>query len=277
MGKNCIYLPHEDRYYVFGSNHYRCLCLGHKKVVEYPVQLISKGITEFYKTCMFGRNPDDEYPVEEQVVIKDLSGKGITKMYKGSNFMIATIRDKSIHRIQTKLTADVGTYGYIAQEVCHGGNYNHKCDIYSLAIIGTHLFEFDLSTFDKDSARQLPLTVRSGLSAHQVIGDDSDDYIDLSRSPTKANRARPTTTRANPPVPPVVKPSNGPPVPSKTRSATSTPVNTTTTICSTSSTAISSGSVATDTSTTTYCSRSATLNQCTGPTTTTNNRQSTIK
>ncbi|CAG2167471.1 unnamed protein product [Oppiella nova] len=65
------------------------------------------------------------------------------------------------------------------------------------------------------TARQLRLTVRSGLSPHQVIGYDSDDYNELSRSPTKANRARPTTTRASPPVPPVVKPSNGPPVPSK--------------------------------------------------------------
>ncbi|CAG2163198.1 unnamed protein product [Oppiella nova] len=66
MGKNFIYQTHDDQYYVFGSNHYGCLGLGHNKEVEYPVliaQLSNKGITEFYKGCnfMFGRTPDNEY------------------------------------------------------------------------------------------------------------------------------------------------------------------------------------------------------------------------
>ncbi|CAG2169070.1 unnamed protein product [Oppiella nova] len=74
------------------------------------------------------------------------------RFIKLCDFGLATIHNKSINNMKSKHTGgDVGTIGFIAPEVFKSKPYSHKCDIYSLAIIGTELFEFDLDTFDMDN------------------------------------------------------------------------------------------------------------------------------
>jgi len=58
---------------------------------------------------------------------------------------LCTVHDKRIHnRTSQKHTADRGTLEYQAPEVGQGRKYDHKCDIYSVALICGELFDLDV-------------------------------------------------------------------------------------------------------------------------------------
>ncbi|CAG2167470.1 unnamed protein product [Oppiella nova] len=100
------------------------------------------------------------HEMQPPIIHRDLSPANILisesaksgRFIKLGDFGLATIHDpQRINDTKSKYTGGVGTYGFMAPEVFDCKPYSHKCDIYSLAIIGTKLFEFDLVTFDKDN------------------------------------------------------------------------------------------------------------------------------
>ena len=78
----------------------------------------------------------------ENVLISDLGIKGV--FLKLSDFGFETIHELSQQRPM------VGTDSYIAPEVQFGQNHSLKSDIYSLAIIGTEIFNFGEKVSNKD-------------------------------------------------------------------------------------------------------------------------------
>ncbi len=61
------------------------------------------------------------------------------------DFGLATVHDRAIHEMTFyKHSSDVGTLAYQAPEVGQGFKYNHKVDVYSLAIIASKMFDIDL-------------------------------------------------------------------------------------------------------------------------------------
>ncbi|CAG2165846.1 unnamed protein product [Oppiella nova] len=57
--------------------------------------------------------------------------------------------------IDENVTNGVGTIKYQAPEIAQGAAYGHKIDIYSLALIGGEIFEFDLFFVDPDNSESL--------------------------------------------------------------------------------------------------------------------------
>ncbi|CAG2167093.1 unnamed protein product, partial [Oppiella nova] len=93
------------------------------------------------------------HEMNPQIIHRDLKPENILiaenirngRFVKLCDFGLATVHDKRVHyRTTQKHTADVGDMRYIAPEVSQGGKYGHKCDIYSLALIGGNIFEIDL-------------------------------------------------------------------------------------------------------------------------------------
>ncbi|CAG2166490.1 unnamed protein product, partial [Oppiella nova] len=75
------------------------------------------------------------------------------RFIKLCSLILATIHDTRIHYKTThKHTANVGTSRYIAPENTMGLKYDHKIDLYSLAIIGAEIFELD--PFDGSRTKQ---------------------------------------------------------------------------------------------------------------------------
>ncbi|CAG2166066.1 unnamed protein product, partial [Oppiella nova] len=97
------------------------------------------------------------HELNPQIIHRDLKPDNILIDRNGRNgrfvklcdFGLATVHQKSIHLFTSnKHTSGVGTLGYTAPEVLLSKTYDHKCDIYSVAIIGENIFEFDLSKLD---------------------------------------------------------------------------------------------------------------------------------
>ena len=97
------------------------------------------------------------HELNPQIIHRDLKPENILIAENGRNgrfvklcdFGLATVHDKRIHYLtKHKHTADVGDVRYIAPEVVQGDKYGHKCDIYSLALIGSKIFDFDLFRLD---------------------------------------------------------------------------------------------------------------------------------
>ena len=54
---------------------------------------------------------------------------------------------------KAKHTADVGDFRYMAPEIGQGRKYGHKSDIYSLALIGGHIFDVDVLLIEPNKLR----------------------------------------------------------------------------------------------------------------------------
>ncbi|CAG2172550.1 unnamed protein product [Oppiella nova] len=94
-----------------------------------------------------------------QIIHRDLKPDNILidrnrrngRFVKLGDFGLATVHDKHIHlQTDNKHTSGVGTQGYMAPEVLLSKTYDHKSDVYSLAIIGEKIFEFNVSEIDKN-------------------------------------------------------------------------------------------------------------------------------
>ncbi|CAG2163266.1 unnamed protein product [Oppiella nova] len=74
------------------------------------------------------------------------------RFLKLCDFGLSTVHDKRVHyRTTRQHTADIGDVRYIAPEVFQGKKYNHKCDVYALALIGGNIF--DLDVFDLNNSQ----------------------------------------------------------------------------------------------------------------------------
>ena len=82
---------------------------------------------------------------EKKIVHRDLKPDNILIKYENNNKYIAKICDYGISKIGnfTKLITRIGTLNYMAPEIIQlteEGNYNYKCDLWSLGIIIYELF-----------------------------------------------------------------------------------------------------------------------------------------
>ncbi|CAG2161405.1 unnamed protein product [Oppiella nova] len=119
------------------------------------------------KTKVFGRQigeamdcVDVQYlhELNPQIIHRDLKPENILmaenirngRFIKLCDFGLAKVHDKNINYMTPdKHSAGVGTLKYQAPEVVQG-IYGHKVDIYSLALIGQDIFEFNLFFIDLD-------------------------------------------------------------------------------------------------------------------------------
>ena len=97
------------------------------------------------------------HELNPQIIHRDLKPENILiaenvrngRFIKLCDFGLATVHDKRIHnRTSRKHTGGVGDMRYMAPEVCQGQKYGHKCDIYSLALIGGELFDINIFTMN---------------------------------------------------------------------------------------------------------------------------------
>ncbi|CAG2166780.1 unnamed protein product [Oppiella nova] len=95
------------------------------------------------------------HELNPQIIHRDLKPENILiakyvrngRFVKLCDFGLATVHNKRIHnRTTQKHTSDVGDIRYMAPEVTQGQKYNHKSDIYSLALIAGKIFDFDSET-----------------------------------------------------------------------------------------------------------------------------------
>ncbi|CAG2168081.1 unnamed protein product, partial [Oppiella nova] len=93
------------------------------------------------------------HELNPQIIHRDLKPENILitenvrngRFVKLCDFGLATVHDRRVHyRTTRQHTADVGDLRYIAPEVTQGQKYNHKCDVYALALIGGKIFDFDI-------------------------------------------------------------------------------------------------------------------------------------
>ncbi|CAG2173045.1 unnamed protein product [Oppiella nova] len=81
-------------------------------------------------------------------ILIDVNGRN-GRFIKLCDFGLATDHDKDInYKTYKKHTSGVGTMRYMAPEVLQGYKYNHKSDVYCLAIIGSEVLDFDLFLID---------------------------------------------------------------------------------------------------------------------------------
>ncbi|CAG2165281.1 unnamed protein product, partial [Oppiella nova] len=66
------------------------------------------------------------------------------RFIKLGDFMLATEHHDMNDNTRKRHTADVGDIRYMAPEVTSGKDYNHKSDVYALALIGAEIFDVDL-------------------------------------------------------------------------------------------------------------------------------------
>ncbi|CAG2168617.1 unnamed protein product [Oppiella nova] len=85
------------------------------------------------------------------LIAKNVSNGRFLKL---CDFGLATVHDKYIHNnTQYKHTKEVGDVHYMAPEVIQGRKYDHKSDIYSLALIGGEIFDVDVSCIDTSNTQ----------------------------------------------------------------------------------------------------------------------------
>ncbi|CAG2163402.1 unnamed protein product [Oppiella nova] len=78
------------------------------------------------------------------------------RFVKLCDFGLATVHENTMnYNTYDKHTTGVGTTKYQAPEIAQGKAYGHKVDIYSLAIIGSELIDFDLFYFDPDNSESI--------------------------------------------------------------------------------------------------------------------------
>ena len=99
------------------------------------------------------------HELNPQIIHRDLKPDNILIDRNGRNgrfiklcdFGLATVHDKDINYItRDKHSKGVGTIKYQAPEIANGSKYGHKVDIYSLALIGQEIFDFNLFFIDLD-------------------------------------------------------------------------------------------------------------------------------
>ncbi|CAG2170571.1 unnamed protein product [Oppiella nova] len=97
------------------------------------------------------------HELNPQIIHRDLKPDNILIDGNGRNgrfiklcdFGLATDHDKDInYKTYKKHTSGVGTMRYMAPEVLQGYKYDHKSDVYCLAIIGSEVLDFDLFLID---------------------------------------------------------------------------------------------------------------------------------
>ncbi|CAG2163749.1 unnamed protein product [Oppiella nova] len=85
------------------------------------------------------------HELNPQIIHRDLKPENILITENLCDFGLATVHDRRVHyRTTRQHTADIGDLRYIAPEVTQGQKYNHKCDVYALALIGGKIFDFDI-------------------------------------------------------------------------------------------------------------------------------------
>ena len=98
------------------------------------------------------------HELNPQIIHRDLKPENILiaenvrngRFVKLCDFGLATVHDKTFNYMTSdKHTTGVGTIKYQAPEVAQG-IYGHKVDIYSLALIGQNIFDFNLFFIDLD-------------------------------------------------------------------------------------------------------------------------------
>ncbi|CAG2100303.1 unnamed protein product [Medioppia subpectinata] len=129
------------------------------------------------KPIVFERQPEEEmneilesveylHSYDPPVIHRDLKPENIlidpnfkcNRCVKLCDFGLATDHNTD-GRISSPFAHTVcGTFGYIAPEVLMGKQYDHKSDIYSLAIIGEELFGIDLQDWKLIEAKKLSFT-----------------------------------------------------------------------------------------------------------------------
>ncbi|CAG2164965.1 unnamed protein product [Oppiella nova] len=99
------------------------------------------------------------HKLNPQIIHRDLKPENILiaenvrngRFIKLCDFGLATVHHKYTHYMtRDKHSTGVGTIKYQAPEISQGNKYGHKVDIYSLAIIGSEIFELDLFFTDPD-------------------------------------------------------------------------------------------------------------------------------
>ncbi|CAG2164730.1 unnamed protein product [Oppiella nova] len=144
------------------------------------------GCVEYFISCEIFRQILESvqylHELEPPVIHRDLKPENILiaesvrncRFVKLCDFGLATVHDKRIHsRITQKHTADVGDARYQAPENIQGLNYNHKSDIYSLALIGGELFDVVVLTIDENSIYKT--STQSNLSDTLAINNEPVD------------------------------------------------------------------------------------------------------
>ncbi|CAG2175925.1 unnamed protein product [Oppiella nova] len=93
------------------------------------------------------------HEMNPKIIHKDLKPDNILiaqnvrdgRFLKLCDFGLSTVHDKRVHyRTTRQHMADIGNIRYIAPEVFQGKKYNHKCDVYALALIGGNIFDLDV-------------------------------------------------------------------------------------------------------------------------------------
>ncbi|CAG2167376.1 unnamed protein product, partial [Oppiella nova] len=78
------------------------------------------------------------------------------RFIKLCDFGLATVHEDDIYDLTPdKHTTGVGTVKYLAPEISNGMKYGHKSDIYSLALIGSEIFDFNLFYYDSDNVESI--------------------------------------------------------------------------------------------------------------------------
>ncbi|CAG2117149.1 unnamed protein product [Medioppia subpectinata] len=131
--------------------------------MEFCSQSLQTLLTD--KPIVFQRQPEDQMNTFEellecvqyihesvpQVIHRDLKPDNIliypkftfNRFIKLCDFGLATDHDINKQTASNDHTLGVGTLRYISPEVFHRKQYNHKTDIYSLALIGEQIFSID--------------------------------------------------------------------------------------------------------------------------------------
>ncbi|CAG2161400.1 unnamed protein product [Oppiella nova] len=102
--------------------------------------------------------------MKPQIIHRDLKPENILidenvrngRFIKLCDFGLTTVHDKEINYMtRDKHSTGVGTIKYLAPEISQGSKYGLKVDIYSLAIIGSEIFELDLFYTDPDNSESI--------------------------------------------------------------------------------------------------------------------------
>ena len=118
-------------------------------------------IIEFYISCELFKELLEcvqyLHDLKPQIIHRDLKPDNILikpnilsgRFIKLGDFGLATVHDKAINYFTLeKHTTGGGTVKYQAPEIGQGSIYGHKCDIYSLALVGAEVFDFNLFALD---------------------------------------------------------------------------------------------------------------------------------
>ena len=140
-----------------------------RNIVEVKPQVFGRQLgeamdcVEYFISCEILRQMLESvqylHELNPQIIHRDLKPENILiaenvrngRFVKLCDFGLATVHDKDINYItRDKHSKGVGTIKYQAPEIANGSKYGHKVDIYSLAIIGAELIDFDLFYFNPD-------------------------------------------------------------------------------------------------------------------------------